>query len=865
MKLRVSFKKKDINFVLPSIMESESKKITPVYFFDDYSAKELNESKVGRKGLSLFRLKDMDVPVPEFFVISTDTFVEFMLKAFKDGKDRILAKGRNPENKEVEDMLLKTEFPKEVLDEILSAYTRLSGFTDAWVSVRSSVCFTADKDVSFSGIFSTELNVRKYDELVQSVKRIYASMFSDDVVAYASRMNIDLADAKIAVVVQKMVQSEVAGVVYTTDPITQDKTKLSIEAVYGLGDVISLGEITPDTYVLNKRDLSTAEKHISPQEWMKVRTMRKTAKGLMGVEKIKISKNWSHKQKLPDREMQEIAKISLVIEDRGNEAQNVEWVLSGGRFWVLQNKPIRYISLSDGILKEGVYVVRKNVREVILGFIEKYKSKDEMVTSAMTEAKKIVEKNNDEEVKRLEKLIVEAKKEVDSKVPVPEVKQDDFVISGIGASFGKTTGKVKIVSGATEKKYTKDDILLIKKYSSEMESMILSSGGIIMETGGLTSDTAILCREFNIPAVVGANGASTLLKEGDWVRIDGNAGTIYKSEKLATEETEVHPVVDAYTKGDLTGMESIEPAKEEVKEELPPKDFTLPPSATRVFSMVTDSSKKMFEFVGDSHGLVYIDLDKIMLEDGRHPLQYVEDKKFVDYTKKICEKVLEYVKLAQGDEVVLTIGSSKVREFRSLVGGKKQENASVSAEAFGAQHYINNPELLIRVARIVRRIRNVYKKRNVSLGIHAVMNGDFMVEIKKQLSGENLKRTSSFKLYAVLDNPSEIILADEIANARIDGIILNMPRIAMQMQGFKIEDTDAHYDLARHSVFKVLDNLLAEVKGKLSQVIVVVEDSKPLLRYCVRAGVYGVSVLPEDIKDARKAAADEEGKIILGK
>ena len=847
-------------------MESESKKTTPVYFFDDYSAKELNENKVGRKGLSLFKLKDMDVPVPEFFVISTDTFVDFMVKAFKDGKDRILAKGRNPENKEVEDMLLKTEFPKEVLDEILSAYTRLSGFTDAWVSVRSSVCFTADKDVSFSGIFSTELNVRKYDELVQSIKRIYASMFSDDVVAYAGRMNIDLADAKIAVVVQKMVQSEVAGVVYTTDPVTQDKTKLSIEAVYGLGDVISLGEITPDTYVLNKKDLSTAEMYISPQEWMKVRTMRRTGKGTVGVEKIKISKNWSHKQKLPDRDIQEIAKISLVIEDRGNEAQNIEWVLSGGRFWVLQNKPIRYISLSDGILKEGVYIVRKNVREVILGFIEKYKSKDEMVTSAMTEAKKIVEKNNDEEIKRLEKLIVEAKKELDSKVAVPEVKQDDFVISGIGASFGKATGKVRIVSGATDKKYTKDDILLIKKYSSEMESMILSSGGIIMETGGLTSDTAILCREFNIPAVVGATGASTLLKEGDRVRIDGNAGTIYKSEKLATEETEVHPVVDAYTKGDLTGMESVEPAKiEEVQEELPPKDFTLPPSATRVFSMVTDSSKKMFEFVGDSHGLVYIDLDKIMLEDGRHPLQYVEDKKFVDYTKKICEKVLEYIKLVQGDEVVLTIGSSKVREFRSLVGGKKQENASVSAEAFGAQHYINNPELLIRVARIVRRIRNVHKKRNVSLGIHAVMNGDFMVEIKKQLSGENLKRTSSFKLYAVLDNPSEIILADEIANARIDGIILNMPRIAMQMQGFKIEDTDAHYDLARHSVFKVVDNLLAEVKGKLSQVIVVAEDSKPLLRYCVRAGVYGVAVLPEDIKDARKAAADEEGKIILGK
>jgi len=848
------------------MMESESKKTNPVYFFDDYSAKELSEGKVGRKGLSLFKLKDMDVPVPEFFVISTSVFVDFMLKAFNGGKDRIFANGRNPENKEIEELLLKESFSKEVSDEILSAYTRLSGFTDAWVSVRSSISFPSEKNVSFSGIFSTELNVRKFEELLQSVKRIYASMFSDDVVSYANRMNIDLSDARLSVVVQKMVQSEVAGVVYTTDPITQDRTKLSIEAVYGLGDVISLGEITPDTYVLNKKDLSTAEMHISPQEWMKVRTMKNTAKGFMGVEKIKISKNWSHKQKLPDREIQEISKISLVIENKGNEAQNVEWVLSGGRFWILQNKPIRSLPFSDGILKEGVYVVRRNIRETIFGFIDKYRSKEEMLSSAMTGAKKIVEKNSSEGVKRFEELIVEAKKGVDSKINIPEVKQEDFVISGIGASFGKATGKIRVVSGATNKKYSKEEILLIKQYSSEMESMILSSGGIIMETGGLTSDTAILCREFNIPAIVGAVNASTLLEEGDWVRIDGNAGTIYKGEKLGEQENEVHPVVDAYTRGDLTGVEeSKTKVSQEVKTEQLPKDISLPPSATKVFSMITGTSKEMFEFVGDSHGLVYIDLDKIILEDGRHPLQYVEDKKFVDYTKKICEKILGYVTLAQGNEVILTIGSGKVRDFRSLVGGKKHENASISSEAFGALHYINNPELLARVARIVRRIRNVYKKRNVSLGIHSVMNQEFMVELKKLLSGENLKRTSSFNIYAVLDNPSEIILADEIAGAKIDGIVLNIPRIAMQMQGFKVDDIDARYDLARHSIFKVLDNLLAEVKGKLNRVIVVVEDSKPLLRYCVRAGVYGVTVFPEELKNARRATAEEEGKIILGK
>lgn len=845
-------------------MSNETSKKPKVFFFEDYSAKELNENKVGRKGLSLFKLKDMDVPVPEFFVVSSDVFVEHSLKVFKGNKEKLLGKGKNPEAFEIESMMVNEILDKEAQEEILSAYTRLSGFTDAWVSVRSSVVFPDDKDVSFTGIFSTELNVRKYDELLPSIKRIFSSMFSDDVVAYAKRMNIDISDVKMAVVVQKMVQSEVAGIVYTVDPISQEKTKLNIEAVYGLGDVISLGEVTPDTYLLNKKDLSTVEKHIAPQEWMKVRTMKQVKKMNQGVEKIKISKGWSHKQKLSDKDIQEISKISLVIEDRSGEAQNIEWVLSGGRFWVLQNKPVRFKSLDFEVQSEFVVNVRSNVREEILGFIEKFESKDQMISSAMTEAKKIVQKNNDEEIKRLEELIVQAKKELDVELNKPETKREDFVISGIGASFGTVTGKINIVDGPVVKKYTKGDILLIKRYSSEMEGMILSSGGIIMETGGLTSDTAILCREFKIPAVVGAATASSLLEDGDIVKLDGNSGTIYKSSKLVDEiKKELHPIADVYARGDVTLKDLSDEEGDNTSS--PPKDFTLPPTATKIFSLVNQQPKELFDFVGNSNGLVYIDLDKIMIEDGRHILQYVEDKKFVDYSKRICNTILEYVNLVKGDEVIISIGSAKVKDFRGLVGGKKNEDESLSSDAFGAIHYANNPELLKRVARIIRKLRNVYKKRNISLAVHAPMNEDVVREIKKLLLSEKLRRMSSFNLYVILDNPSEIILVDEIVNTNLDGVILNTPRVAKQMQGFKVDEKDAKYDLARSSIFKVLDNINSSVKGKTGKVIVIVENSKPLLKYCVQAGVYGVCVSPEDISDARRIVADEEGKIILGK
>lgn len=845
-------------------MSNETSKKPKVFFFDDYSAKELNEDKVGRKGLSLFRLKDMDVPVPEFFVISSDVFVEHSLKVFKRNKEKLLGKGKNPEAFEIESMMVNESLDKEAQEEILSAYTRLSGFTDAWVSVRSSVVFPNNKDVSFTGIFSTELNVRKYDELLPSIKRIFSSMFCDDVVAYAKRMNIDIADVKMAVVVQKMVQSEVAGIVYTVDPISQEKTKLNIEAVYGLGDVISLGEVTPDTYLLNKKDLSTVEKHIAPQEWMKVRTMKQVKKMNQGVEKIKISKGWSHKQKLSDKDIQEISKIALVIEDRSGEAQSIEWVLSGGRFWVLQNKPVRFKSLDYEIQNEIAVDVRSNVREEILGFIEKFDIKEEMISSAMTEAKNIVQKNNDEDIKRLEELIVQARKELDAEINKQETRREDFVISGIGASFGTVTGKINIVDGPVDKKYTKEDILLIKRYSSEMEKMILSSGGIIMETGGLTSDTAILCREFKIPAVVGAATASSLLSDGDIVKLDGNSGTVYKSSKLADElKKGPHPIADVYARGDVNLSMTSEEGIDDTS--IPPKDITLPPTATRIFSLVDREPKKLFDFVGNSNGLVYIDLDKIMIEDGRHILQYVEDKKFVDYSKKICNTILEYVNLAKGDEVVISIGSAKVKDFRGLVGGKKYEDESLSPDAYGAIHYASNPELLKRVARIIRKLRNVYKKRNISLAIHSPMNEDVIKEIKKLLLSEKLRRMSSFNLYVILDNPSEIILVDEIVNTNLDGVILNTPRVAMQMQGFKVDEKDAKYDLARSSIFKVLDNINSSVKGKTGRVIVIAEDNKPLLKYCVQAGVYGVSVSPEYISEARRIVADEEGKIILGK
>jgi pyruvate,water dikinase len=426
--------------------ESNTNVKKSVYFWEDVSHTKVKESLVGRKGLSLFELKDMDVPIPDFFVVSSSVFDKVISTSLiRDSKELLKGK-KNPDEEEVAKSILKTEFSEEVEEEILSGYTRISGFTDAWVSVRSSVVFPSIPELSFSGIFSTELNVRGRKDLLESIKRIYTSMFTDDVVAYASAKGINLADVKLAVVVQRMIQSEVSGVSFTVDPITRDTTKLSIEAVYGLGDTISLGELTPDTYLLNKKDLSVLEKKISPQEWMKIRVLRRSSKN-DGTQKVTISNNWSHRQKVEDKYLKEIAKISLIVENKLRKPQSVEWVMSGGRVWVLQSKDL-YERYAPDTMKLTNIESFDTLGEVISWCTQRYEGIGMLEEKAVENAQKIVQANKYEKGSLTEKLVNVAKVKVKQKEDL-EGKQisekEDLVVKGIGASFGVVVGKVAIV------------------------------------------------------------------------------------------------------------------------------------------------------------------------------------------------------------------------------------------------------------------------------------------------------------------------------------------------------------------------------------------------------------------------------------
>ena len=510
--------------------------------------------------------------------------------------------------------------------------------------------------------------------------------------------------------------------------------------------------------------------------------------------------------------------------------------------------------------------------EVLKWSLEKYVGIGILEDKAVENAKKIVQSNKHEYDTLTEKLIGVAKakviqdKQEESKT---EVRREDFVIKGLGGSFGVASGLVILAFKGKDIAVSKNTILVIKEFSSEMESLIINSGGVILETGGLTSDTAILCREFDIPAVVGAKDISSLLRDGQRVKLDGNTGSIY-IEKESIEAPKVqHPVVEAYKEEKLSSSIDFLKSEEVVEQDTEvlriPHDMNLAPCATKVFLNPTEKISELVDLVGNSHGLVCVDLDKILLENERHLLAYVEDKKFVEYSKDISEKICKYVELAEGNQVILAIGSSTVADFRALVKGKQLENPDLDGDVHGLAHYLENKELLSRILKIVRRVRNVYKKRNVDIGIYAPMNERSMKDFKKSLLAAGLRRTASFRVYGILDNPTDVILADEILESKIDGLILDMPKIVRVMQGFKPDDTKARYNLGVNSSLKIVDTVCDISKSPSKEIIVMVEDNADLVKYCIKQGVYGVSVLPSTVKSIRQLVSQEEAKLILGK
>ena len=304
--------------------------------FSKISKKNVNIA--GGKGANLGEMTKAGIPVPPGFVVLASAFERFLEKTdigveIDAEIDRLNHKDLTSVDRfshEVRDLIHDARFPAGLKNIFLKEFDKLKA---QHVAVRSSAT-AEDSDVaSWAGELESYLHVTR-PKLLNTIKTCWSSLFTPRAIFYRFEKKLHKTKVSIAVVVQKMVNSEMAGVCFTAHPVTRDRNQMVIEAGLGLGEAIVSGRITPDTYVIDKRRHEILDINVACQQEMIIR------KGKSGTKVVRLKKSDQEKQVLSGKQIIEIATICRNIEKHYKKPQDIEWAFEKGKFYIVQTRPI---------------------------------------------------------------------------------------------------------------------------------------------------------------------------------------------------------------------------------------------------------------------------------------------------------------------------------------------------------------------------------------------------------------------------------------------------------------------------------------------------------------------------------------------
>ncbi|MBS3167685.1 IS200/IS605 family transposase [Candidatus Woesearchaeota archaeon] len=320
--------------------------------------KEEDFSLVGARALSTAVIYNKGLPVPLGFVVTTNAFHRFLDNSNVIMKISDLLKDIDVNDKDnldlisrnIRDIILDAEFPITLKNSILESYDNLnidravssvvgsdiiSSFIKAgrelpFVSIRESSVFDFNDEYFLDRAEESYFNVKGKEDVVSYIKKCWSSFFSKDFVNYLIKNNIDFSKFSVAIIVQKMVDCEKSGFIYTGNG-----SDINIKAVLGLSSVIESGKNFYDTYVLDKESLEIKDKEIRKQEYGIFRD-RYTGRNINN----NFSDYGAHQQKITDDEIFRLAEISKVLDDYYKSPVEIEWGIDGARIYLLQARPI---------------------------------------------------------------------------------------------------------------------------------------------------------------------------------------------------------------------------------------------------------------------------------------------------------------------------------------------------------------------------------------------------------------------------------------------------------------------------------------------------------------------------------------------
>jgi len=439
---------------------------------------------VGGKNASLGEmyknLSKKGVNIPNGFAISAQAYFYFLKKGkIKKTIEEILSKFNSKSikslqktGKEIRKLILDTPLPKDLEKEIIKNYQKLCKLykeDDLDVAVRSSATAEDLPSASFAGQHETYLNVRGKEELLKAVKKSYASLFMDRAIMYREEKGFKHMNIGLSTGVQKMVRSDLAssGIMFTLDTETGFPDIVLINSIFGIGEMIVKGLITPDEFYVFKPTFKQGYKAIIRKD-----LGRKTKKYVYnkgnGLKEVTVSEKDRLRFSLTDDEILTLAKWALIIEEHYSKIQkkwtpqDIEWAKDGktGELFIVQSRPETVHSIETNIYQE--YKIKTTKKPILNGI-------------------------------------------------------------AIGNKIG--IGKVHIIKSASKlSEFKKGEVLVTKMTDPDWTSVFAMASAIITDEGSKTCHAAIISRELGVPCIVGTRKATKILKNGQEITVDCTQG-----------------------------------------------------------------------------------------------------------------------------------------------------------------------------------------------------------------------------------------------------------------------------------------------------------------------------------------------------
>ena len=766
---------------------------------------------VGGKNASLGEmiqhLSMAGIRVPNGFATTTDAYKRFLTQNGLDKKIYQLlsslskndAKALKKASTTIRRLILNTPFPDDFNSDVVKAYAKISDKKNMTVAVRSSANAEDLPDASFAGQNDTYLNISGIKQVLQAIKNVYASLFSERSISYRNHNKIKHSKVGISAGIQKMVRSDKAtsGVIFTLDTETGFNKVILISASYGLGEAIVQGVVDTDEFYVYKPALEQKKPAILRRNLGKklVKIIYDNSrKSTLQTKIIKVPQSDQIKFCISDHEITELAQFAMIIEKHYQKPMDIEWAKDGtdGKLYIVQARP------------------------------------------------ETVQSRNNQTIERFSLL-----------------EKGNIKISGrsIGQRIGQGLAHV-VMDPKKMCDISKGEILVTDMTDPDWEPIMKLASGIITNRGGRTCHAAIIARELGIPAIVGSNNATSVIKNREPITVSCSEGEVgyaysgllkYKVDKMSVKDLPSLPVKIYMNLGN--------PDKAFMHQSLPCDGVGLARLEFIISNMIGIHPNAALQFKSLPK--------KLRNKISEKAAAYSSPVEF--YIEKLREGISIIAAAFYPKQVIFRFSDFKTNEYANLLGGEffepHEENPMLGFR--GASRYIDEKfrgcfELECKA---FKRVRNDLGLINAQVMVPFVRTIGEIKETVALMEKFGLKRgVNNLKIYMMCEIPSNVVLADEFLK-HVDGFSIGSNDLTQLTLGL---DRDSEL------VASLFDERNDAVKSLLQQAITACNnagkyvgicgqapsDYPELAKWLIKQGIQSISLSPDSVIETRMLLAE---------